>query len=513
MPAMELGSCAKPSVQFMGCPRMKSKVEECDSKGREMQTVVSDLCGAMLRGHNPFAYFMLVSLEASGVIRSVALLFAAPIAWFLYHCVSASSAIKLMVYISISGLKVSEIEGVARAVLPKFFLEDINPEAWRVFSSFGRRVIVTAMPTILVQPFALEYVGVDTVIGTEIEVNSSGLATGYVKSPGVLTGLNKKNAVKGATGEGLIDVGVGKYKSTGHFLSLCKEAYIVHSSSNSDPLPTYKLPKSLVFHDGRLVQRPDPLVALITFLWMPVGFLISLIRITIGATLPMCIQYYTYWLMGVRIIIKGKPPQSVRAQVESQNKHGTMFVCSHRTLLDPIFLSAALGRPVSAVTYSISRLSEFLSPIPTVRLTRNRDQDALNISKILQQGDLVLCPEGTTCREPFLLRYSAMFAELTDHIVPVAINCRMFMFHGTSSRGWKAMDPFFFFMNPSPVYEITFLNDFPKEITCGGGGRTSLEVANSVQKVTAGTLGFECTNFTRRDKYKMLAGNDGSVGL
>jgi hypothetical protein len=35
-------------------------------------------------------------------------------------------------------------------------------------------------------------------------------------------------------------------------------------------------------------------------------------------------------------------------------------------LLDPIFLSAALGRLVAAVTYSLSRLSEFLSPIRMV---------------------------------------------------------------------------------------------------------------------------------------------------
>jgi hypothetical protein len=45
---------------------------------------------------------------------------------------------------------------------------------------------------------------------------------------------------------------------------------------------------------------------------------------------------------------------------------GVLFTCSHRMLLDPIFLSAALGRLVAAVTYSLSRLSEFLSPIRTV---------------------------------------------------------------------------------------------------------------------------------------------------
>lgn len=470
-----------------------------------MQTVVSDLSGVLIRMPNPFCYFLLVSLEASGVIRSLFLILASPLACFLYHCVSAASALKLMIYISMSGLKASEIEGVARAVLPRFFLQDLNPEAWNVVSSFGKKVIVTALPRVFVEAFAVEYMGVDRVIGTEIEVDAEGKATGFVVESRVLAGLNKKDAVQKLDGDFMADVGVGKYNSTGHFLSLCKEAYVVRSTSNAHLLPEYKLPKPIIFHDGRLVQRPDPLNALLTFLWMPLGFLLALVRVTAGALLPMCIQYYAYWFTGVRIIVKGHPPPQT-----TKTGHGTMFVCSHRTLLDPIFLSAALGRPITAVTYSISRLSEFLSPIRTVRLTRNREQDAININSILAKGDLVLCPEGTTCREPFLLRYSAMFAELTDYIVPVAVNCRTSMFHGSTSRGWKAMDPFFFFMNPSPVYEITFLKELPMEFTCRGG-RSSHEVANCVQKVTAGVLGFQCTNFTRRDKYRLLAGNDGSV--
>ncbi|KAH9316983.1 hypothetical protein KI387_018752, partial [Taxus chinensis] len=373
--------------------------------------------------HNPFCYFLLLCLEGSGVTRSLLLLFAAPLVWFLYTFVSAACAMKLMIYISMRGVTVSEIGGVARAVLPKFFAEDLNDEVWRVFSSFGRKIVVTAVPRVLVEPFAAEYIGVDAVIGTEIEVDGHGRATGFVKPPGfVVAGLRKKDAVKKAVGECMIDVGVGKYDSTAHFLSLCKESYGVFGSSKADPLSKYKLPKPIIFHDGRLVQRPDPLMALITFVWMPFGFLLSMIRIAAGALLPMRIQYYVFWLMGVRIRVGGNPPESVNRQKFNRH-HGTMFVCSHRTLLDPIMLSQSLGRPVAAVTYSISRLSEFLAPIPTVRLTRNRDLDAANISKVLEKGDVALCPEGTTCREPFLLRYSAMFAELTEHIVPVAINC------------------------------------------------------------------------------------------
>lgn len=174
-------------------------------------------------------------------------------------------------------------------------------------------------------------------------------------------------------------------------------------------------------------------------------------------------------------------------------------------------LSFGLVKPLAAVTYSLSRMSEILSPIRTVRLTRKREKDRDMMDNLLNQGDLVVCPEGTTCREPYLLRLSPLFTELTDDIVPVGVDTEVTMFHGTTASGLKFLDPILFLMNPTPIYTLQILNKISGVSSKDDDKSSRFDVANQVQSELGKALGFECTMLTRKDKYMILAGNEGIV--
>ncbi|CAJ1970916.1 unnamed protein product [Sphenostylis stenocarpa] len=453
-----------------------------------MESVVSELEGTLLKDSDAFSYFMLVAFEASGLLRFALLLALWPVIRFLDTVGMNDVSLKLMIFVAVAGVPKSEIESVARAVLPKFYMDDLDMEKWKVFSSYEKRVVVTKTPKIMVEMFVKEHLRADEVVGTELSFNRFDLATGFVHGDSSNT-ISERVA--------------NLFNNGAPTLVMDQSHPSVLTGRNYDHQLLRPLP--VIFHDGRLVKRPTPSTSLLILLWIPVGIVLAIIRIAMGSILPFWAIHYMSRLFGGKVIVKGKPPLP-----PSGSSSGVLFVCTHRTLMDPVVLSSVLHRRIPAVTYSISRLSEILSPIPTVRLTRTRDVDAEKIKRELSKGDLVVCPEGTTCREPFLLRFSALFAELTDRIVPVAMNYRVGFFHATTARGWKGLDPIFFFMNPRPVYEVTFLNQLPVEATCSSG-KSPHDVANYVQRILAATLGFECTNFTRKDKYRVLAGNDGTV--
>ncbi|CAA7408895.1 unnamed protein product [Spirodela intermedia] len=464
--------------------------------GREKDSVVSQLEGVLLISKGVFQYFMLVALEAGGPLRGAVLLAAAPLLALLEVLGWEKTALRVMIFVSTAGLRVAEVKAVAKATLPRFFLQDTAEKVYGMFAACGgKRYVVTSMPRIMVEPFIVEYLDGAGVVGAEL-TTFRGRCLGVAAPPG----SDALKAVSGVCGD--LDVGLaeGPHRS---FLNFCREAYYVPPEGEASVLPRKSYPKPLIFHDGRLVAPPSPINALALMLWLPAGILLAATRAVYILMLPLSLQPALGAALGVRIRAKVAPTAVTPGS--GKRKTGTVYACSHRTLLDPVFASVILQRKVAAVTYSLSALSEILAPIPTMRLTRDRERDGEMMRRLLETGDLMVCPEGTTCREPYLLRFSSLFAEITVGIVPLAVAAGGEMFYGTTVRGHKCFDAFFFLMNPRPWYRLEFLD------RVSGDGGTSNDVANRVQREIARVLSFECTNFTRRDKYWIIAGTDGLV--
>lgn len=181
-------------------------------------SIVSEFEGILLKDPDPFSYFMLVAFEASGLIRFALLLLCWPVIRFLDELGMGDAGLKLMVFVATAGLRVSEIESVSRAVLPKFFMDDVDMEAWRVFSRYDKRVVVTTMPRIMVERFVKEHLRADEVVGSELVVNRIGFATGLVH--GDIGFISSKVAKLFVDDEP--SLGLRRATSSFQFFSICK---------------------------------------------------------------------------------------------------------------------------------------------------------------------------------------------------------------------------------------------------------------------------------------------------
>lgn len=144
--------------------------------------MISELEGTLLKEWDVFSYMMLVAFEASGVIRFALLLMLWPVIRVLDMVGMGESSVKLMIFVAMAGVAKSEIESVARAVLPKFMMDDVDMDAWDIFRCYHNRVVVTKMPVVMVERFVKDHLRADEVIGTQLCVNRFGFATGFVKN-------------------------------------------------------------------------------------------------------------------------------------------------------------------------------------------------------------------------------------------------------------------------------------------------------------------------------------------
>ncbi|KAJ4795396.1 hypothetical protein LUZ62_046642 [Rhynchospora pubera] len=506
------------------------KLQKCpslDSLGTSYTRhhLVFDLEGGLLRSTTTFPYFMLVALEAGSFLRGLALLLLYP----LICCLSHDMGIRVMTMVAFCGVRVKGFR-LGRAVLPKHFLEEVGLEAFEVFGKFNTRICFSGMPRVMVEGFLKEYLGVEVVVGREIR-EFGGYFTGLMEDQGKMALPEVKREVelhaKQSGKNGVVGFGGLQALSAYDIFSTCKEVYLVSEADKRkwQSLPRSRYPKPLIFHDGRIALRPTPLKSLSLFLWLPLSVPLAITRAIAFLLLPRYLHIPILACLGMvsRKIIKNSQyneqtctdAEITRQVADTDNCFkGHVYVCNHRTLFDPLYISGALGRDVIATTYSVSRVAEFLSPIKTIRLTRNKEVDRKKMETLLSEGEIVVCPEGTTCREPYLLRFSPLFTELNRVITPVALTSHVGMFYGTTASGKKYLDPLYFVMNPSAHYTVEILDkvDTSNGDNLGKQWRNGYyEVANYVQSKIGKALGFECTKLTRRDKYLMLADNEGIV--
>ena len=143
----------------------KPSTEAISSSERTMpsaadRTVVCDFHGGLLRSTNIFPYFMLVAFEGGSFLRALLLLVFFPLVWILGEHSDAS--LRGLAFGTFVGLRPRDADLVARAILPKFYMEKLNAEVYdRLWLPAKRKVAVTSTPKVMAEWFLEEYMAAD----------------------------------------------------------------------------------------------------------------------------------------------------------------------------------------------------------------------------------------------------------------------------------------------------------------------------------------------------------------
>jgi glycerol-3-phosphate acyltransferase len=216
------------SQQQAGAATFKTDAAIPDAAGR---TVVCDVHGALLRSSALFPYFMVVAYEGGSLLRAMLLLCAFPLVWALGERRGGAGAIRVMAFVTFAGLRSRDVDLVARAVLPKHYMEQLNALVYgSLWLPARRKVAVTGAPRVMSEWFLKEYLAADAVVGLELQLVTVGRCryfTGLLSGPATGPELRQKALMEalGAEDDTVADVGIisnSNYPLDHLFVPYCK---------------------------------------------------------------------------------------------------------------------------------------------------------------------------------------------------------------------------------------------------------------------------------------------------
>lgn len=206
--------------KFVFIPDFQPKIRKyssfvCNSPDVQNVTLLFHMEEALLRSSSLFPYFMLVAFEAGGLLRAIILFLSYPLVCLF----SKKLRIKILVFLCFFGIRKEKFT-VGRSVLPKYFLEDVGYEAFEVITRYQRKMAASDLPTVLVESFLKDYLGVDVVIGRELKV-AYGYFTGLMdereRSHRVLNEIVCQGKINSLVGFNILGMNFGQ-----QFFSYCK---------------------------------------------------------------------------------------------------------------------------------------------------------------------------------------------------------------------------------------------------------------------------------------------------